>query len=151
MFLFGVGLGFVLSLGMDISLAGTKEKNQNSASGLLSTGQTLGMSMGTAIIGCILIVGATWGLHDAVNTYAPEQISNEDFHSESQVYLQKMGKINVTQLQQDTSIKEQIVNTVLTDAMKLVLSITSAFLAIGLLLTLTLNDVKLYQLKRLKK
>lgn len=151
MFLFGFGLGFVLSLGMDISLVGTKDKNQSSASGLLSTGQTLGMSMGTAIIGCMLIVGATWGLHDAINTYAPNQVSDEQFHNESQEYLQKMGQINITELQGDTSIKEQIVNTVLTDAMKLVMSVTSALLAVGLLLTLTLNDVKSYQLKRIKK
>ena len=151
MFLFGLGLGFVLSLGIDISLAGTKEKNQSTASGLLSTGQTLGMSMGTAIIGCMLIVGATWGLHDAVNTYAPNQINDEQFHAESQEYLQKMGQINITELQGDTSIKEQIVNTVLTDAMKFVMSVTSAILAIGLLLTLALNDIKSYQLKRLKK
>ena len=151
MFLFGLGLGFVLSLGIDISLAGTKEKNQSTASGLLSTGQTLGMSMGTAIIGCMLIVGATWGLHDAVNTYAPNQINDEQFHAESQEYLQKMGQINITELKGDTSIKEQIVNTVLTDAMKFVMSVTSAILAIGLLLTLALNDIKSYQLKRLKK
>ncbi|WP_292472551.1 MFS transporter [Methanosphaera sp.] len=151
MFLFGLGLGFVLSLGIDISLAGTKEKNQSTASGLLSTGQTLGMSMGTAIIGCMLIVGATWGLHDAVNTYAPNQINDEQFHAESQEYLQKMGQINITELQGNTGIKEQIVNTVLTDAMKFVMSVTSAILAIGLLLTLALNDIKSYQLKRLKK
>ncbi len=151
MFFFGFGIGFVLSLGIDISLAGTKDKNQNSASGLLLTGQTLGMSMGTAIIGCILIVGATWGLHDAVNTYAPEQINNEEFHADSQLYLQKMGNINITELQADNSIKEKIVDTVLSDSMKLVLSVTSSILAIGLLLTLTLNDVKSYQLKKIKK
>ncbi|MBR0472993.1 MAG: MFS transporter [Methanosphaera sp.] len=151
MFFFGFGLGFVLALGMDISLVGTKDENQNSASGLLSTGQTLGTSMGTAIIGCILIVGATWGLHDAVNTYAPGQVSDEQFHAESQEYLQKVGHVNVTELHGDTSIKEKLVNTVLTDAMKLVMSVTSALLALGLLFTLTLNDVKLYQIKRLKK
>ncbi len=151
MFLFGFGLGFVLSLGMDIALAGTEDKNQNSASGLLSTGQTLGTSMGTAIIGCILIVGATWGLHDAVNTYAPEQVSNEQFHAESQEYLQKMGHINVTELKGDTSVKEQAVNTVLTDTMKLVFAVTSALLALGLILTFTLDDAKQYQLKKIKE
>ena len=107
--------------------------------------------MGTAIIGCVLIIGATWGLHDAINTYAPEQISDDTFHAESQEYLQKMGQINITELQNDNSIKEQIVDTVLTDAMKLVMSVTSALLALGLLLTLTLNDAKEYQLKKLKK
>jgi len=151
MFLFGFGLGLVLSLGMDIALAGTKNKDQNSASGLLSTGQTLGTSLGTAIIGCILIVGATWGLHDAVNTYAPEQVSNEQFHAESQEYLQKMGHVNVTELKGDNSIKEKAVNTVLTDTMKLMFAVISALLAIGFILTFTLDDMKQYQLKKIKE
>lgn len=151
MFLFGFGLGFVLSLGMDIALVGTKEKDQNSASGLLTTGQTLGISMGTAIIGCILIVGATWGLHDAVNTYAPDHVSDEQLHAGSQEYLQKMGHINITELKGDTSIKEQAVNTVLSDTMQLVFVAISILLALGIILTFRLDDAKQYQLKKIKK
>lgn len=151
MFLYGVGLGLVMSLGIDIALAGTKDKNHSSASGLLSTGQSLGNSMGVALMGCILIVGATWGLHDAANTYAPEHVTDEQFSAESQDYLQKMGHINVTELKTENSIKKQAVNTVLTDAMKFVLAVTSGLLALGLILTFSLNDIKQYQLKKIKK
>lgn len=151
MFLLGFGIGIVLSLGIEVALVETKDKNLSSASGILSTGQTFGMSMGTAIIGCILIVGATWGLHDAINTNAQEEISDEQLNIESQEYLQKMGQVNLSQLQSDNNIYEQAVDNVLTDAMKMVMSFTSGLLAIGLLLTQTLNDVKSYQLKRLKK
>ena len=62
-----------------------------------------------------------------------------------------MGNMNITELRQDNSIKEQAVNTVLTDTMKLVFAVTSGLLALGLLLTISLNDAKLYQLKKIKK
>lgn len=151
MFLFGFGLGFVLSLGTDIALVGTKDENENSASGVLSTGQTLGISLGTAIIGCILIVGSIWGMHDAISTYAPEHVNDEQFHADSQELLQKMGQVNYTELRNDTGIKTQVVNTVLVDAMKFVFAFISAMLALGLILTFRLDDAKQYHIKRIKK
>ncbi len=151
MFFFGFGLGVVFSLGSDISLVRTRNENQNSARLFLFTGQSVGMSLGIAILGCVLIVGATWGLHDAINTYAPDESGDEHLLTESQEYLQKMGNVDVTQLQSEKSVNDQIVNAVLTDAVKGIMSAITGILAIGLLLTQTLNDASAYQLKRLKK
>jgi MFS family permease len=56
LFILGSGLGFVMALGVDIALSNIPDEGQNNASGIVTTGQTLGQSMGTAIIGVILIL-----------------------------------------------------------------------------------------------
>ena len=66
----GLGLGLVLSLGVDISLNNIESKKESTASGLITTSQSLGTSMGTAIIGCILLIGAINEIDDAIDTYA---------------------------------------------------------------------------------
>lgn len=141
--LFGLGLGLVISLGVDISLNTTPEEKQSTASGLITTSQTLGTSMGTAIIGCILIIGAFGGLHDAVNTYAPQYLEDDNFIHHSGEYLEKLGHVNTTELKHEHSLTEKVVNTILKDAMKLVMDITTILLTIGLGLTLTLKDEKI--------
>ena len=74
MFILGSGLGFIMALSTDISLINIPEESQNNASGVTTTGQTLGESMGTAIIGIILVLGVIGGIIDAIDTYAPEHI-----------------------------------------------------------------------------
>ena len=47
LFLLGIGLGLVIALGIDISIKGMDEESQSTASGLLTTSQTLGSSIGS--------------------------------------------------------------------------------------------------------
>lgn len=140
---YGAGLGLVISLGVGIALKNIDKEKENTASGLITTGQTLGTSMGTAIIGCLLIMGAVGGMHDAIDTYAPDQITDAEFHDNVHVYFEKLGHVNTTQLKHENTLKEKIVNTVVQDAMKLVMEVTAVILFIGLLLTLTLKDEKI--------
>lgn len=140
---FGLGLGFVISLGVDISLNTTPEEKQSTASGLITTSQTLGSSMGTAIIGCILIIGAFSGLHDAIDTYAPDYLDDNNLTHHSGKYLEKLGHVNTTELKHEPGLTEKIVNTILKDAMKLVMDVTAILLTVGLCLTLTLHDEKI--------
>lgn len=135
MFIFGACLGFPMALGIDITLSNIPDESQNSSSGFVSTGQSLGMSMGTAIIGVILIIGAVGGLHDAINTYAPNQVSDSEFHDNMQVYFEKLGHVNTTQLKDEDGLKEKIVSTIIQDAMALVMHVTALLLAIGGVLT----------------
>lgn len=143
MFIFGAGLGFPMALGIDIALSNTPAESQNSTSGFVSTGQSLGMSMGTAIIGVILILGAIGGMHNAINTYAPDQISNQEFKDNVQIYFEKLGHVNTTELKHEDSLKEKVVSKIIQDAMALVMQVTALLLAIGGVLTLTLKDKKI--------
>ena len=151
MFLMGVGIGLVISLNTDITLRGTKDENQNTASGVVNTGHSLGSSLGTAIIGCILIVGATWGLHDAAYSISPNNIDHVQLESNSKDYLESLEQgTNVSELKNETSIKEQIVDKVLSDEMKIVMYSAIIVLLMGLLFTLRLNDKKLKSSKKNK-
>ena len=69
--------------------------------------------------------------------------------SNSKVYLESLEQeTNVSELQNETSIKEKIVDKVLSDEMKIVLYSTIMVLILGLIFTLRLNDK---ELKRTKK
>ena len=138
MFLLGIGLGLVIALGIDISIKGMDEESQSTASGLLTTSQTLGSSIGTAVIGCILIIGATAGIADAVDIYVPDA-NQTQFEVGTGAYLEKLGNLNESSiLSQD--VKAKIVNIVLTDAMKMVMDFTAILLLIGLILTHTIDN-----------
>ena len=138
MFLLGIGLGLVIALGIDVSIKGMDEESQSTASGLLTTSQTLGSSIGTAVIGCILIIGATAGIADAVDIYVPDA-NQTQFEVGTGDYLEKLGNLNESSiLSQD--VKAKIVNIVLTDAMKMVMDFTAILLLIGLILTHTIDN-----------
>ena len=139
MFIYGAGLGLPMALCIDTALSNTPPESQNSASGLVTTGQSLGMSMGTAIIGIILILGAVGGMHDAINTYAPNQVTDQEFNDNVELYFEKLGHVNTTELKNEDSLKEKIVSTVIRDAMALVMHVTALLLAIGCALTLSLK------------
>ena len=140
MFLFGAGLGFPLSLEVEMALAYIPKESENTSSGFVTSSKNLGMSIGTAIIGIILILGAVGGMHQAVNTYAPEKVSNQQFHDDLHVYFEKLGNVDTASLRHDHSAKSEIVNFVIQKAMAIVMYVIAILLAIGLALTLTLDD-----------
>jgi EmrB/QacA subfamily drug resistance transporter len=138
MFIFGAGLGLVIALGIDMALFNIKKENQAEASGFVSTSSNLGISMGTAIIGTILILGAFGGLHDAIDEYYPNMISDDEFKNNAGEYINKIGNVNDSIKNQDNAVK--IVNIVIYDAMKLVMNTIIVILVIGLILTFTLKE-----------
>ena len=138
LFILGAGLGFVMALGVDIALINISEEGQNNASGIVTTGQTLGQSMGTAIIGVILILGVIGGISDAVDTYAPEQSDNMTFHEGIYDYFESIGSINEVKAE-DTTV-QSIVNVIIKDSMQFVMYVTAALMAVIFVLTLRLTD-----------
>ena len=139
MFIMGAGLGFAMALSVDVALINIPPEGQNNASGLTSTGQSLGESMGTAIIGVILILGVIGGVSHAVDIYAPDQSGNETFQLEVLDHFQKVGNLN--DVKADHTVVE-IVDTILQDAMAFVMQVTAILMGIVFILTLRLEDKK---------
>ena len=139
MFIMGAGLGFAMALSVDVALINIPPEGQNNASGLTSTGQSLGESMGTAIIGIILILGVIGGVSHAVDIYAPDQSGNETFQLEVLDHFQKVGNLNDAKA--DHTVVE-IVDTILQDAMAFVMQVTAILMGIVFILTLRLEDKK---------
>ena len=138
MFVLGAGLGFIMALGVDIALVNIPEESENNASGITSTGQSLGESMGTAIIGIILILGVIGGISNAVDIYAPEHSGDEQFHQDVYDYFQKVG--NVDEIKSQGSTVVTIVDGIFQDAMAFVMQVTAILMGIVFILTLRLQD-----------
>ena len=139
LFVMGAGLGFLMALCTDISLVNISKESQNNASGINTTSQTLGESLGTAVIGIILILGVFGGISHAVDIYAPEYSGNETFHQEAYDYFQKVGSIN--EIKENDTI-EDIVNIIIQDTMAFVMQVTAIIMGIVFILTLRLQDKK---------
>ena len=141
MFILGSGIGFIMALSTDIALINIPDENQNNASGITTTGQTLGESMGTAIIGIILILGVMGGIANGVDTYAPEYSGNEQVHQDIFDYFEKVG--NVDDIKSENSTVINIADTVIQDSMAFVMLVTAILMAIVFVLTFKLNDKKI--------
>ena len=137
MFILGAGLGFAMALSVDVALFNIPKEGQNNASGITSTGQSLGESMGTAIIGIILILGVMGGVSTAVDTYAPEHSGDEQFQLDVLNYFQKVGNIN--EIEHDNTVVT-IVDTIVQNAMAFVMQVTTILMGIVFILTLRLQD-----------
>jgi MFS family permease len=66
MVLFGAGIGLALSQVGNVIMSSVGQEEANAASGLQGTAQNLGASLGTALIGSVLILALTNGLQDRV-------------------------------------------------------------------------------------
>ncbi|MEE0939111.1 MFS transporter [Methanobrevibacter sp.] len=141
MFVLGSGIGFIMALSTDIALINIPDENQNNASGITTTGQTLGESMGTAIIGVILILGVMGGIANGVDAYAPEYSGNEQVHQDIFDYFEKIG--NVDEIKSENSTVISIADTVIQDSMEFVMLVTAILMAIVFVLTFKLNDKKI--------
>ena len=141
MFILGSGIGFIMALSTDIALINIPDENQNNASGITTTGQTLGESMGTAIIGVILILGVMGGIANGVDTYAPEYSGNEQVHQDIFDYFEKEG--NVDEIKSENSTVINIADTVIQYSMAFVMLVTAALMAIVFVLTFRLKDKKI--------
>ena len=135
MFILGAGFGFIMGLSVDISLTNVPDESQNNASGVTSTGESLGESMGTAIIGIILILGVFGGISNAVDIYAPEYSDNETFQIEVFDSFEKMDTVN--------GVEVDILNTIIQEAMAFVMIVTAILMAIVFVLILRLKDMKI--------
>ena len=139
MFLLGAGFGFIMALGVDIALNNIPKESQNNASGINSTGTSLGESMGTAIIGIILILGVFGGISHAVDIYAPEYSGNETFQLETFNQFEQMENINNTET--DITVRG-ILDTIIQDTMGFVMIVMAILMGIVFVLILRLKDME---------
>ena len=136
-FLFGAGIGLVMALTVDVALFDVPAESQNNASGIVSTGETLGASMGTAIMGVILILGVVGGISTAVDTYAPNHSGDEQFHQDVYDYFQKLG--NIDDVKAQDSIIVNTADIIIQNAMALVMQVLAILLGVILILTLRIK------------
>jgi EmrB/QacA subfamily drug resistance transporter len=141
--LLGMGLGLALPITGNIVLSSAGPDKQSDASGILSTSANLGSSMGTAIIGIILILGTINGIYMAVDQTFPNEFTKEEIKQNLILYTQKMKTTNITAIKNNqTSIAYTIVNKTISSAMKAAFDFVSIIFLIGFIISLYIKPLK---------
>ena len=141
MFCLGVGLGLSIPLTADVILTSAGDEKQADASGFMSTAANLGSSMGTAVIGVILILGAISGMYAAIDTAYPNEITKQQYKENINTYFDKLKTTNLEQLRGQTSTASTIVNTTISTAMQWAMDAVALFMLLGLILSLFLRPI----------
>ena len=64
--IFGFGIGLIVSQLGNVIMSSVDESRASEAGGLQGTAQNIGASLGTALIGAVLLTGLTAGFHDRI-------------------------------------------------------------------------------------
>lgn len=136
---YGVGIGFVLALLGNMLMSAVPDDKQNDGSGMVNTVRNLGSSMGTAIIGTLLIAFMLSGVATGVMTSDVIHVDmpKDELVAELQDYAEKMqaehATIDLSQYPEEKVNEfKSILNTAMQTAMK------RSFLAIFVILVVTL-------------
>ena len=135
-FLLGIGMGIVFPHSANVIFSVARSDQQPDASGIMNTGINLGSSLGTAVLGVILIIGSFSGMSIVFNnhttSYSEEQIIGTHQFLE-QIEPNYHGNINEKQI----LASPQKVQT-----MKFAFNIITIILIIGFLSSLLIPPQK---------
>lgn len=134
---FGVGVGFLLSQLTNLAMSAASEDQETDASGLYNAFKNLGYSIGTALIGVLLLFGIFGGLTSGIQEsglagdMSQQQINDGLFN-----YVEKMQTgtpdIPPALVPQAT----QIIDSTISSSMKMAFSVLALILFIGFIVSL---------------
>lgn len=88
---FGVGIGFLLSQLTNLTMSAARTEQETDASGFLNAFKNLGYSMGTALIGVLLLIGVFFGLSDGIEASGlAENMTTEQIQDSLFNYVETM-------------------------------------------------------------
>jgi len=141
--LLGVGLGLAFPVTSNIVLSSADDSEQSDASGILSTCSSLGSSMGTAIIGLVLILGVINGLYAAVDQTFPNEFTKDEIKQNLTHYTETFKHTNLTGLREnEKSNAFKIVNITISNEMQSTFNFISLIFLIGLISSLFIKPLK---------
>ncbi len=140
--LLGMGLGIALPLTANIILSSVHTVEQPDAAGIMSTSASLGSSMGTAIIGVVLILGTLNGLYAAVDQNYPNQFSKNQIDQKLTVYEEKVGTTHQVVEANKSSVLYTIINDTVRNAMKTAFEFVSFIFLISFIISLFIKPLK---------
>ena len=129
-FLLGVGMGIVFPHSANVIFSVAKRDQQPDASGIMNTGINLGSSLGTAVLGVVLILGSFSGLGLVFNNQAA--VSNTEKITGVHQLFEKLEIENPG----DIDEKQELLTIQKVNTMKFAFNIVSFVLFIGLIISL---------------
>jgi EmrB/QacA subfamily drug resistance transporter len=135
-FLLGVGMGIVFPHSANVIFSVARRDQQPDASGIMNTGINLGSSLGTAVLGVMLILGGFSGLGLVFN----QQLSNS---SQEQIlgvhsFFEKLEIENTG----DIDERQKIISSQKVSTMKNAFNVITFVLIIGLIISLLIPPQK---------
>lgn len=113
----GIGCGLIFPISVDMVLTSAGGK-QSDASGVANTASNLGSSIGTALIGVILILGIFAGINHAIEQNFPGQYTQQEINQHIPEWVQKLKTTDLNSLNADEKAAViQIANSAISDAM----------------------------------
>ncbi|UTB32649.1 MAG: MFS transporter [Methanobacterium sp. ERen5] len=140
--LLGMGLGLALPLTANIIMSSVNEDEQTNASGIMSTSSSLGASIGTALIGVVLILATLNGLYSTYDQTYPNQFSHNEINAKFLSYEKKNDTThNYLEKNQNSTLKI-IVNQTVKNAMRTVFEFITFIFLISFIVSLFIQPIK---------
>ncbi|HTX60755.1 MAG TPA: MFS transporter [Methanobacterium sp.] len=137
--IFGVGLGLLLSQLTNLTMSAAREDQETDASGLYNSFKNLGYSVGTALIGVLLLLGIFGGLTSGImGSGMAENMSKQDLQDNLFNYVEKMqtGTPNIPPELVPTATK--IIDSTISSSMKMAFTVLSIILLFGFVISIFL-------------
>jgi EmrB/QacA subfamily drug resistance transporter len=137
--LYGMGFGLIFSQITNLAMIGAKPEQQADASGIFNAQKQLGLSLGTAFVGAVLVLGIIHSISRQIyESGAFEGISKDEIKDAVIQWIIRMqqGDVHIPPEYYDTVMK--IVNTSLIDTMKISIIFMMVILIISALLSFLL-------------
>lgn len=129
---FGVGIGLLLSQLTNLTMSGAESEKETDAAGLLNSFKNLGYSIGTALIGVLLIIGIFGGVSSGIQStgltgnMTAQQVDNALFG-----YVEKMQTTSPQVPSELIPYYNQIIDGAISSAMKQAFNVLAIILIIG--------------------
>ena len=137
--LYGTGLGLIFSQITNLAMAGASKNEEAEASGVFNSQKQLGMSLGTAFIGAVLVLGMINNITTRIyeSNYFPDA-SKEEIKAKVIEWLMHMRQGNITIPPEYMHHVEEIIRVALANAMQSAMIFLMISLVIGAILSIWL-------------
>lgn len=140
---FGVGIGFLLSQLTNLTMSAAREDQETDASGLYNSFKNLGYSLGTALIGVLLLLGIFGGLTSGImdsgltGNMSKQQVQENLFN-----YVEKMQTGTPDIPPALVPQAKQIVDSTISSSMKMAFNVLAIILFLGFIISIFLPKQK---------
>lgn len=136
---FGVGVGLLLSQLTNLTMSAARDDQETDAAGLLNCFKNLGYSVGTALIGVLLLVGIFGGLTNGIESSGMAgNLTTEEIQSSLFAYVEKMQTQPPQIPSELVPQATQIVESTIASAMKQTFNALSLILLLGFITSIFL-------------
>ncbi|MDO5835626.1 MAG: MFS transporter, partial [Methanobacterium sp.] len=137
--IFGVGIGFLLSQLTNLTMSAVEGEQETDASGLLNCFKNLGYSMGTALIGVLLLLGIFGGLTAGIeSTTVADNLTKEQIQENLFNHVEKMQTDTPQVPPELAPYSAEIINSSISSAMKQTFTVLAMILLLGLVTSIFL-------------